>query len=112
MHWSLAGPLLKDPSAWCLMMDWAKDKIGYPNFDNKIREFGPRYIHDKWKSLINAIFATSDPSNEEPQSPTTLVEEAMWSHSVSFVTSADALPAVSSQCNPLRCESKCGFGSE
>ena len=102
MHWSLAGPLLKDPSAWRLMMDWAKDKIGYPDFDNKIREFGPRYIHDEWKSLINAIFAISDPSNEEPQSPTTLVEEAMRSHGVSFVTSADPLPAVSSQRNPLR----------
>ena len=37
---NLAGSLLKDSSAWRLMMDWAKDKIGYPDFDSKIREFG------------------------------------------------------------------------
>ncbi|KIM61350.1 hypothetical protein SCLCIDRAFT_25982 [Scleroderma citrinum Foug A] len=79
-----AGSLLKDSSAWCLMMDWAKDKIRYPNFDSKIREFGSRYIHDEWHPLIDAIFASSDPSNEDLWPPSALVEEAMRTHGVSF----------------------------
>ncbi|KIM55561.1 hypothetical protein SCLCIDRAFT_30272 [Scleroderma citrinum Foug A] len=79
-----AGSLLKDSSAWCLMMDWAKDKIGYPDFDSKIREFGSRYIHDEWRPLIDAIFTSSDPSNEDPWPPSALVEEAMRTHGVSF----------------------------
>ena len=66
------------------MMDWAKDKIGYPDFDSKIREFGSRYIHDEWRPLIDAIFASSDPSNEDPRPPSALVKEAMRTHGVSF----------------------------
>ncbi|KAI5992059.1 hypothetical protein EDC04DRAFT_2613709 [Pisolithus marmoratus] len=32
----IAGPLLKDPSAWHLMMDWAQDKFGYSKLDDKM----------------------------------------------------------------------------
>ncbi|KAI6008626.1 hypothetical protein EDC04DRAFT_2610872 [Pisolithus marmoratus] len=97
------GSLLKDLSAWRLMMDWAQDKIGYPDLDNKLRGFGSRYIHEEWRPLISAIFAQSDPSNEEPQPPSSLVEEAMRAYGVSFVTHADPVPTVpASQPNPPR----------
>ena len=86
-----AGPLLKDPSAWRLIMDWAQDKIGYVDFDNKVREFGLRYIYQEWKPLIDAIFAASDPSNEDAQQPLAIVEEAMRTYSVSFAASANPL---------------------
>ncbi|KAI5980365.1 hypothetical protein EDC04DRAFT_2918403 [Pisolithus marmoratus] len=54
---STSGSLLKDLSAWRLMMDWAQDKIGYPDLDNKLRGFGSRYIHEEWRPLISAIFS-------------------------------------------------------
>ena len=81
---NLARSLLRDPSAWRLIMDWAEDKIGYPDFDTRVRVLGSPYIHDEWRPLISAIFASSDPSNEDPRSPSALVEEAMQTHSVSF----------------------------
>jgi len=97
---NLAGSLLKDPSAWRLIMDWAEDKIGYPDFDTKIRELRSPYIHGEWKPLIDAIFASSDPSNEDSRPPPALVEEAMRTHGVRFAISA-VLPSVSaSQPNP------------
>ncbi|KAI6011223.1 hypothetical protein BKA83DRAFT_4502778 [Pisolithus microcarpus] len=89
------GPLLKDPSAWRLMMDWAQDKMDYPEFDDKIREFGPRYVHAEWQPLINAIFALSDPSNEDPRQPSSLVEDAMQIQGVRFAAPADHLPTAS-----------------
>ncbi|KAI6041003.1 hypothetical protein EDC04DRAFT_2893571 [Pisolithus marmoratus] len=58
---STSGSLLKDLSAWHLMMDWAQDKIGYPNLDNKLRGFGSQYIHEEWRPLISTIFTQSDP---------------------------------------------------
>ncbi|KAI6098634.1 hypothetical protein EV401DRAFT_2081997 [Pisolithus croceorrhizus] len=66
-----SDPLLKDLSA--------------------IREFGPRYVHAEWQPLITALFALSDPSNEDPRSPSSLVEQAMQSHGISFVTSTNLL---------------------
>ncbi|KAI5996062.1 hypothetical protein EDC04DRAFT_2612938 [Pisolithus marmoratus] len=74
---STSGSLLKDLSAWHLMMDWAQDKIRYPDLDNKLRGFRLRYIHEEWQPLISRIFTQSDPSNKEPQPPTSLVEEAI-----------------------------------
>ncbi|KAI5981027.1 hypothetical protein EDC04DRAFT_2617701 [Pisolithus marmoratus] len=95
------GSLLKDLSAWRLMMDWAQDKIGYPDLDNKLRGFGSRYIHEEWRPLISAIFMQSDPSNEELQPPSSLVKEAMRAYGVSFVTHTDLVPTVpASQPNP------------
>ncbi|KAI6097733.1 hypothetical protein EV401DRAFT_1895427 [Pisolithus croceorrhizus] len=93
-HDNEVGSLLKDPAAWRIMMDWAQDKIEYPNFDNKIRGFGARYIHAEWQPLINAIFALSDPSNEDLQPPSSLVEGAMRAHGVSFATPPGSLPTV------------------
>ena len=72
-------------------MDWAQDKIRYVDFDNKVREFGSRYIYQEWKPLIDAIFAASDPSNEDAQQPLAIVEEAMRTYSVSFAASANPL---------------------
>ncbi|KAI6017358.1 hypothetical protein BKA83DRAFT_18550, partial [Pisolithus microcarpus] len=89
------GPLLKDPSAWRLMMDWAQDKMDYLEFDDKIREFGPRYVHAEWQPLINAIFALSDPSNEDLRQPSSLVEDAMQIQGVHFAAPADHLPTAS-----------------
>jgi len=63
---NLAHSLLRDPSAWHLIMDWAEDKIGYPNFDTRVRGLGSPYIHDEWRPLISTIFVSSDPSNEDP----------------------------------------------
>ncbi|KAI6010004.1 hypothetical protein EDC04DRAFT_2610409 [Pisolithus marmoratus] len=98
---STSGSLLKDLSAWRLMMDWAQDKIGYPDLDNKLRGFGSRYIHEEWRPLISTIFVQSDPSNEEPQPPSSLVKEAMRAYGVSFVTHADPVPTIpTSQPNP------------
>ncbi|KAI6133430.1 hypothetical protein EDD16DRAFT_1514564 [Pisolithus croceorrhizus] len=93
-HDNEVGSLLKDPAAWRIMMDWAQDKIEYPDFDNKIRGFGARYIHAEWQPLINAIFALSDPSNEDLQPPSSLVEGAMRAHGVSFATPPGSLPTV------------------
>ena len=98
---NLAGSLLKDSSAWCLMMDWAKDKIGYPNFDSKIREFRSRYIHDEWHPLINVIFASSDPSNEDLRPPSALVKEAMRTHGVSFDENEGMMSTTSGIFTPL-----------
>ncbi|KIK12195.1 hypothetical protein PISMIDRAFT_18915 [Pisolithus microcarpus 441] len=89
------GPLLKDPSAWRLMMDWAQDKMDYPEFDDKIREFRPQYVHAEWQPLINAIFALSDPSNEDPRQPSSLVEDAMQIQGVRFAAPTDHLPTAS-----------------
>ncbi|KAI6128856.1 hypothetical protein EV401DRAFT_1885134 [Pisolithus croceorrhizus] len=94
---NLADPLLKDLSAWCLVMDWAQEKLNYPEFDDRIREFGPRYVHAEWQPLITALFALSDPSNEDPRSPSSLVEQAMQSHGVSFVTSTNLLLRISAR---------------
>ena len=100
---NLAGLLIKDPSAWRLVMDWAQDKMGYVAFNSKMREFGPRYIHEEWKSLIDALFAASDPHNEEAQLPSALVEEAMRTQGVSLVTPVYRSPTVSpSQSNSSR----------
>ncbi|KAI6145327.1 hypothetical protein EDD17DRAFT_1514930 [Pisolithus thermaeus] len=94
---SETDPLLKDLSAWCLVMDWAQEKLNYPEFDDRIREFGPRYVHAEWQPLITALFALSDPSNEDPRSPSSLVEQAMQSHGVSFVTSTNLLLRISAR---------------
>ena len=83
-------------------MDWAQDKIGYVDFDNKMREFGSRYIHQEWKSLIDAIFAASDPSNEDAQQPSVLVEKAMRTYSVSFATPANQLTSPPTQIGSSR----------
>ncbi|KAI6126695.1 hypothetical protein F5141DRAFT_1060411 [Pisolithus sp. B1] len=92
-----------NPAAWHIMMDWAQDKIEYPDFDDKIRGFGARYIHAEWQPLINAIFALSDPSNEDSQPPSSLVEGAMRAHGVSFATPPGSLPTVpTSPRNPSR----------
>ncbi|KAI6094576.1 hypothetical protein F5141DRAFT_1223628 [Pisolithus sp. B1] len=92
-----SDPLLKDLSAWRLVMDWAQEKLNYPEFDDRIREFGPRYVHAEWQPLITALFALSDPSNEDPRSPSSLVEQAMQSHGVSFVTSTNPLLRISAR---------------
>ncbi|KAI6116945.1 hypothetical protein EDD16DRAFT_1701719 [Pisolithus croceorrhizus] len=100
-HDNEVGSLLKDPAAWRIMMDWAQDKIEYPDFDDKIRGFGAWYIHAEWQPLINAIFVLSDPSNEDSQPPSSLVEGAMRAHRVSFATPPGSLPTIpTSPCNP------------
>ena len=83
-------------------MDWAQDKIRYVDFDNKIREFGSRYVYQEWKPLIDAIFAASDPSNEDAQQPLAVVEEAMHTYSVSFAIPANRSTNSPTQINSTR----------
>ncbi|KAI6012940.1 hypothetical protein PISMIDRAFT_14601 [Pisolithus microcarpus 441] len=105
------GPLLKDPSAWCLMMDWAQDKMDYLEFDNKIREFGPQYVHTEWQPLINAIFALSDPSNKDLQQPSSLVKDSMQIQGIRFAAPADHLPTASTiQPSPPQSAMRCPAG--
>ncbi|KAI5994442.1 hypothetical protein EDD15DRAFT_2196055 [Pisolithus albus] len=64
---STAVPLLKDPSAWRLMMDWVQDKIGFGELDDRMRAHGPRYIPEEWKTIIDEVFMLSDPGVETSQ---------------------------------------------
>ncbi|KAI6095702.1 hypothetical protein F5141DRAFT_1221571 [Pisolithus sp. B1] len=61
-------------------MDWAQEKLNYPEFNDRIREFRPQYIHAEWQPLITTLFTLSDPSSEDPWPPSSLVEQAMQSH--------------------------------
>ncbi|KAI6120120.1 hypothetical protein EDD16DRAFT_1519071 [Pisolithus croceorrhizus] len=81
---STAVPLLKDPSAWCLMMDWAQDKIGFSELDDRMRAYGPRYIPEEWKVLINEVFMLLDPGVESTSSPSLVIERAMESQGISL----------------------------
>ncbi|KAI6095991.1 hypothetical protein F5141DRAFT_1221183 [Pisolithus sp. B1] len=66
---SSAVPLLKDPSTWHLMMDWAQDKIGFSKLDDRMGAYGPRYIHKEWKPLIDMVFMLLDLGGETLQHP-------------------------------------------
>ncbi|KAI6108314.1 hypothetical protein F5141DRAFT_1064498 [Pisolithus sp. B1] len=81
---STAVPLLKEPSAWCLMMDWAQDKIGFSKLDDRMRAYGPRYIPEEWKVLIDEVFMLLDPGVESTSSPSLVVERAMESQGISL----------------------------
>ncbi|KAI6111141.1 hypothetical protein F5141DRAFT_1063497 [Pisolithus sp. B1] len=88
-----SGPLLNDPCAWRLMMDWAKDKIGYGELDDRMRKYGSHYIHEEWKPLINKIFLQSDPGAEDAVPAPLVVQRAMELQGVSLTaTCAPALP--------------------
>ncbi|KAI6125360.1 hypothetical protein EDD16DRAFT_1703204 [Pisolithus croceorrhizus] len=90
---TLSGPLLNDPCAWRLMMDWAKDKIRYGELDDRMRKYGSRYIHKEWKPLINEIFLQSDPGAEDAVPAPLVVQRAMELQGVSLMaTCAPALP--------------------
>ncbi|KAI6163467.1 hypothetical protein EDD17DRAFT_1756049 [Pisolithus thermaeus] len=79
-----AVPLLKDPSAWRLMMDWAQDKIGFSELDDRMRAYGPRYIPEEWKVLIDEVFMLLDPGVESTSSPSLVIERAMESQGISL----------------------------
>ncbi|KAI6127301.1 hypothetical protein F5141DRAFT_1060864 [Pisolithus sp. B1] len=87
---STAVPLLKDPSAWCLMMDWAQDKIGFSELDDRMRAYGPRYIPEEWKVLIDKVFMLSDPGVESTSSPSLVIERAMESQGISLLAAPPA----------------------
>ncbi|KAI6111070.1 hypothetical protein F5141DRAFT_1063453 [Pisolithus sp. B1] len=80
----VAVPLLKDPSALRLMMDWAQDKIGFSELDDRMRAYGPRYIPKEWKVLIDEVFMLSDPGVESTSSPSLVIERAMESQGISL----------------------------
>ncbi|KAI6022107.1 hypothetical protein EDC04DRAFT_2900920 [Pisolithus marmoratus] len=86
-----AGPLLKDPLAWCLMMDWAQDKFGYSELDDKMRAYGPHYVHEEWKVLINKVFMQSDPGAENTIPAPLVIERAMELQGICLT--ADSTPA-------------------
>ncbi|KAI6039485.1 hypothetical protein EDC04DRAFT_3007883 [Pisolithus marmoratus] len=86
-----AGPLLKDPSAWHLMMDWAQDKFGYSELDDKMRAYGPHYVHEEWKELINEVFMQSDPGAENAIPAPLVIERAMELQGIRLT--ADSAPA-------------------
>ena len=99
---SPADPLLQDPTAWRLMMDWAEDKIGYGELDTMMRGYGSRYIHEEWKSLIDKIFVHSDPGVDHTITPSLLVQRAMKAQGVAFSSAASpSLPGVAASCSTL-----------
>ncbi|KAI6028195.1 hypothetical protein EDC04DRAFT_2605759 [Pisolithus marmoratus] len=77
------GPLLKDPSAWRLMKDWGQDKFGYA--------YGPCYVHEEWKELINEVFMQSDPGAENAIPTPLVIERAMELQGIHLT--ADSAPA-------------------
>ncbi|KAI6124123.1 hypothetical protein EV401DRAFT_1886515 [Pisolithus croceorrhizus] len=88
---STAVPLLKDPSAWRLMMDWAQDKIGFSELDDRMRAYGPHYIPEEWKVLIDEVFMLSDPGVESTSSPSLVIKRAMESQGISLSAAPPAL---------------------
>ncbi|KAI5980487.1 hypothetical protein EDC04DRAFT_3100613, partial [Pisolithus marmoratus] len=88
---AFTDPLLKDPLAWRLMMDWAQDKFGYGELDDKMRAYGPRYVHEEWKELINEVFMQSDPGAENAIPAPLVVERAMELQGIRLT--ADSAPA-------------------
>ncbi|KAI5994381.1 hypothetical protein EDD15DRAFT_2366460 [Pisolithus albus] len=91
-----AGPLLQDPSAWCLMMDWAQDKIGFGELDDSMRAYGSRYIYEEWKPLIDEVFMRSDPGADNVVSAPLIMQRTMESRGVSLTAGAASVP---SACN-------------
>ena len=89
---SLVDSLLQDPTAWQLMMDWAEDKIRYGELDAKMHEYGSRYIHEEWKSLIDEIFVQSEPGVDHTATPSVLVQQAMEVQGVTFSTMTSPAP--------------------
>ncbi|KAI6131107.1 hypothetical protein EDD16DRAFT_1515266 [Pisolithus croceorrhizus] len=111
---STAVPLLKDPSAWRLMMDWAQDKIGFSELDDRMRAYGPRYIPEEWKVLIDEVFMLSDPGVESTSSPSLVIERAMESQGISLLAAppapsfwASTRSTSSSQSATCRCCKSC-----
>ncbi|KAI6004937.1 hypothetical protein EDD15DRAFT_2191676 [Pisolithus albus] len=90
---STAVPLLKDPSAWRLMMDWAQDKIGFGELDDRMRAHGPRYIPEEWKTIIDEVFMLSDPGVESAGPASLVVERAMKSQGVTLSTAPATAPS-------------------
>ncbi|KAI5992982.1 hypothetical protein EDD15DRAFT_2196824 [Pisolithus albus] len=90
---STAVPLLKDPSAWRLMMDWAQDKIGFGELDDRMRAHGPRYIPEEWKTIIDEVFMLSDPGVESAGPTSLVVERAMKSQGVTLSTAPATAPS-------------------
>ncbi|KAI6094984.1 hypothetical protein F5141DRAFT_1068815 [Pisolithus sp. B1] len=93
---SETDPLLKDLSAWRLVMDWAQEKLNYPpNLTTELGNSG----HDT--SMLNGSHLSPHcshyltPPTKTPRSPSSLVEQAMQSHGVSFVTSTNPLLHIS-----------------
>ncbi|KAI6110842.1 hypothetical protein EDD16DRAFT_1519705 [Pisolithus croceorrhizus] len=123
MHCSLfldlpnpAGPSLKDPSILGMPDSATEDHNNEDIFSvpPKLSGFSAqrsRYIHAEWQPLINAIFALSDPSNEDLQPPSSPVEGAMWAHRVSFATPPGLLPTIpTSPHNPSWSATQCPSG--
>ncbi|KAI5996703.1 hypothetical protein EDD15DRAFT_2364804 [Pisolithus albus] len=88
-----AVPLLKDPSTWRLMMDWAQDKIGFGELDDRMRAYGPRYIPAEWKTLIDEVFMLSDPGVESAGPASLVVERAMELQGVTLSTASAPAPS-------------------
>ncbi|KAI5990722.1 hypothetical protein EDC04DRAFT_2614098 [Pisolithus marmoratus] len=76
-------PLLKDPSVWHLVMDWAQDKIGYCELDEKMWAYGSCYVNEEWKGLIDEVFMQSEPGADNTVSAPLLIQRAMELHGFS-----------------------------
>ena len=99
---SPADPLLQDPTAWRLMMDWAEDKIGYGELDTMMHGYRFQYIHEEWKSLIDKIFMHSDPEVDHTITPSLLVQRAMKAQGVAFSSvTSPLLLGVTASCSTL-----------
>ncbi|KAI6168832.1 hypothetical protein EDD17DRAFT_1749163 [Pisolithus thermaeus] len=113
---TLSGETIpSDPSAWRLMMDWAQDKIGFSELDDRMRAYGPCYIPKEWKVLIDKVFMLSDPGVESTSSPSLVVERAMESQGISLSAAppapsfrASTQSTSSSQSTTHCCRKSCG----
>ncbi|KAG6328069.1 hypothetical protein ID866_11020 [Astraeus odoratus] len=53
--------LLQDPSAWLLVMEWAKRQAdACPLSINQLEKFGDHFHYEEWRDIFNAVFNTSE----------------------------------------------------
>ncbi|KAI6107827.1 hypothetical protein EDD16DRAFT_1523107 [Pisolithus croceorrhizus] len=77
----VAVPLLKDPSAWRLMMDWAQDKIGFSELDDRMRAYGPVISPRSGRFLSTRCLCCRTQELKVPVPPP-VVERAMESQGI------------------------------
>lgn len=60
-----SSSLLDDPQAWSLVLQWASDKVEFPQLVELLAHtFGDRYISAEWQDLFNQVFLFFDPGED------------------------------------------------
>lgn len=61
----VAFTLLHKPQAWMLVLQWAGDKLEFPQLANSMtHHFGDWYNPAEWKEVFNHVFLCSDPGED------------------------------------------------